>query len=53
MSFTQEEFENVVKPVIEFINKNGHPHSTIIISTTHAEMCEGTHAVYTEEYLKD
>ncbi|MCP5003710.1 MAG: hypothetical protein GY941_07115 [Planctomycetes bacterium] len=46
------EFEKVVKPVIKWLNENGHPHTKIIIDLTTAEMVEGVEAFETEEFIK-
>lgn len=49
----RNEFENLVKPLIKFLNDNWHPHTKIIIDLTSAEIVTGEESVYTEEYLKD
>jgi len=36
----QEEFNKLAKPLIDFINKYYHPHTTIIITPTNAEVLE-------------
>jgi len=46
-------FKDIVLPVIEWLAKNKHPHTTIIIDSTHAELVEGVECVNTEEFLKD
>ena len=48
----QERFEAICKPIIEFLNEF-HPHVSIIITPTSAELSEGMMAFYTEEYIKD
>lgn len=56
MKLTEEqrkEFEEVTRPVIEFLNNNCHPHSHIIIETDHAELSEGIYAYPTNDYIKD
>jgi len=56
MIFTEgqtAEFEAVTRPVIQFLNDNCHPHVTVVISTTTAELSEGVAAYMTEDYLKD
>lgn len=47
------EFEAVTRPVIEWLNNNLHPHVTVIIDPTRAELCEGAIAYTTHDYLKD
>lgn len=46
-------FEEVVKPVIAWMNANCHPHTTIIVTNTHAEVLAGAKAFSTEEFLRD
>ena len=48
----REEFERLVRPLIEFINKNGYPHVVVVVDSTSAELSEGVCSVYTEDYLK-
>lgn len=50
---TQAEFERLARPLIEFLNREGHPHMRIIINVTGAEMVEGVRGVFTEDYLRD
>lgn len=49
----QREFEKVVEPVIKWMNNNTHPHHTIIITHTDAELLEGEMCHKTIEFLKD
>lgn len=37
----EEQFELLTKQLIEWLNKNGHPHMTIIINCNSAELLEG------------
>lgn len=37
----REEFRALTEPVIEWLNKNADPHSSVIISTIHAELLLG------------
>lgn len=46
-------FEEVVKPVIKWLNENSNPHATIIINSMSAELFSGEIGIQTEEYLKD
>jgi len=48
-----KEFEALSKPLIKYLNDNHHPHATIIIDTTHAELVEGIMVTETDEYIKD
>ena len=36
-----KEFEEVARPLIKFLNDNCHPHVSVIITTTSAELLEG------------
>jgi hypothetical protein len=49
----QISFEETAKPLIKWLNENGHPHMTIIVTTTHAELLEGVCAINTNEFVKD
>lgn len=46
------EFKTIVEPVIKWMNEL-HPHHTIIITGTDAELLEGKMAHTTHEFLKD
>jgi len=37
----QEEFEALTRPVIEWLNNNCHPHVSVIVTPTNAELLEG------------
>lgn len=49
----QEEFEALSRRLIEWLNKNAHPHAMIIIDQTSAEIVEGVRSFCTEEYIQD
>lgn len=36
-----EELKELARPLVEYIRKNYHPHTTIIIDCVHAEVLEG------------
>ena len=36
----RHKFEELAQPLIDFINEKYHPHATIIIDSTHAELLE-------------
>lgn len=40
-------------PVIKWMNDNCHPHTTIIVTPTSAELVEGTIAFTTLKHVKD
>ena len=47
------DFEGMARPLMEWLNKVGHPHMKIIIDCTHAEIVEGLNAFTTMEYVPD
>lgn len=49
----REEFEKLARPLIKWLNDNSHPHTTIIITPTSAEVLEGVCAFPTNDYIKD
>jgi len=49
----QKEFEKLTNPLIKFINDHGHPHMTIIIDNSSAELLSGEMCHRTEEFWKD
>ncbi len=48
-----DEFEVLARPLIKFINDNHHPHTSIIITPTSAEVVSGEYAIHTQDYIKD
>ena len=49
-----KDFEKVVRPVIEYLNNLDHPHFTIIITPTNAELLEGVKSTgQILDYVKD
>lgn len=46
-------FEEAAKPLVKFLNENGNPHVSAIVSTTRAVLMEGIATVKIEEFLKD
>lgn len=49
----QDEFEKAVRPLIKYLAENHHPHTTVIVSNTGAEILEGIRSVKIEDYLVD
>ena len=47
-----EEFEEVVKPVSEWIRKNTHPHVEVVIDCNSAKLSEMSFCVDTEEPIE-
>lgn len=46
-------FEDVVKPVIKWLNENANPHTSVIIDATSAQLLTGEIGIHTEEFIKD
>lgn len=46
-------FEDVVKPVIKWLNENANPHASAIVDATSATLFTGETGVHTEEFIKD
>lgn len=47
------EFEDLAKPLIKWLNKNGNPHSSIKIEVDSATLYMGLYSIYTPEFTKD
>ena len=47
------EFERLARQLIDWLCANGHPHMTILIDPTHAELVEGCVGFTTTEYVRD
>jgi len=47
-----EEIESLLKKLMVALDRNHHPHTTIIVTSTHAEIVEGVAAI-TNETLVD
>lgn len=47
------ELLEAAKPLIKWLNDNGHPHMTAIVDCVSVELVEGVACVHTEEFLKD
>ena len=47
------EFHKAAKPMIKFLNDNCHPHCSVYVDTTRAELVEGIAAVVDESFVKD
>ncbi|HAH0724996.1 TPA: hypothetical protein GFZ53_15955 [Escherichia coli] len=46
-------FEDVVKPVIKWLNENANPHTSVNIDATSAQLITGEIGIHTEEFIKD
>lgn len=45
--------EDVVKPVIKWLNENSNPHASAIVDATSATLFTGEISIHTEEFIKD
>lgn len=51
---TEEEmFDEIIKPLMEWLARNGYPRTNIIIEATCAEIVEGVEVVATDEFIGD
>lgn len=48
-----ESFEEAVRPLVKWLCDNCHPHVTVIVTPTDAELVEGVTAVRVYDYVKD
>lgn len=46
-------FEDVVKPVIKWLNENANPHASVTVDCTSAQLLTGEIGIHTEEFIKD
>ena len=46
-------FEEAAKPLIKWLAENIHPHHTVIVTSTNADLLEGSMSFPTDEFLKD
>jgi hypothetical protein len=47
-------FENVVRPVLKYLCDNHHPHTTIVITPTTAELLEAVKSIgIVDDYVRD
>lgn len=56
MNLTEEqrkEFEELARNLMKFLAENCHPHTSVAVDSTTAELREGVTAITTEEYLVD
>jgi hypothetical protein len=49
----QKELESVSRPLIEWLNKNCHPHVTAIVEPGRVELLEGVCSIPIEDYIPD
>lgn len=48
----KREFEDIADEMIKWLCENGHPHMTVIITNTHAELVEGIRSCVNDSHLK-
>lgn len=41
MNYNKKSFDEVCQPLIEWLNKNANPHSTVIVTVNEAELLSG------------
>lgn len=49
----QKEYEKAARPLIKWLNDNCHPHVTVVVDCSHAELSEGIYSFRTENYWRD
>lgn len=49
----RQAFEKAARPLIEWLAQNMHPHSTVIVNATTAELLDGVCVFRTDDYLVD
>lgn len=49
----RKEFEEAARVIMQFLGKNFHPHVTVIIDNSRAEILEGSASVVTDDYIPD
>lgn len=49
----RDDFKQLARPIMKYLCNHHHPHTTIIISGTNAEILEGIESVGTDEFLVD
>ena len=56
MKLTKEqraEYESLVYPLMEFLDKTCHPHVKVIVDSTHAELVEGVIGIPNKTYSRE
>lgn len=48
-----KDFESVVKPAMQYLADNHHPHKSIHLNSTTAELLEGQQVFKTDDFLVD
>lgn len=48
-----QEFQELVRPLVKWLNENYHPHVVVYIEPTGAQLYEGIMGVPVTEFIKD
>jgi len=48
-----EKFQELSKPLMKYLCDEFHPHVSVIITPTTAEISSGSHSFQTSEFVKD
>ena len=49
----KDEFLAAVEPLVKFLNDNGHPHMTVLVTPTGAEIVEGVYSITLDKFVRD
>ena len=50
----KNKFEELAKPILKYLCENYHPHVTVIITPTSAELLEGLNTIgYVDDFIRD
>ncbi len=49
----KQSFETIAKSMIKWLCENCHPHVTVVVTPTTAELLEGAYVVKTDEFILD
>ncbi len=56
MKYSEEKIDELLdasKPLIKWLSENHHPHMTVVVTSTRAELLEGQMSVICEDFLRD
>jgi hypothetical protein len=49
----KERFEKAARPLMKYLAQNYHPHVTVIVDGSRAEILEGSASIVTDEFIRD
>jgi hypothetical protein len=52
-NIAEQQFEEIVRPVMKYLAESHHPHKKIIITNIDAEIVEGKMSFFSDEYIHD